>query len=159
MIFAKSCEGCSKWGFPLNDLLRFSFFSVTFWYESGAPCIGACQLKCCSSVIQIKTCEGCWKWRSPLKHFLKVFFGVFLVVTEIGMSCFVAGDARLDLNLQNWIRASRGELEPKVCISCFMAEVWVSNNERLRLSWRDRWFRIRLFPGRPHSRMCDQYTT
>ena len=40
------------------------------------------------------------------------FFGVFLFVTKIGMSCIFAADTRLDLNLQGWIRASRGEFEP-----------------------------------------------
>ena len=40
------------------------------------------------------------------------FLRSVLFVTKIGMSCIVAADTRLDLNLQGWIRASRGEFEP-----------------------------------------------
>ena len=50
--------------------------------------------------------------RSPAAALFESLLVELLFVTKIRMSCIIAGDTRLDLNLQGWIRASRGEIEP-----------------------------------------------
>ena len=59
-----------------------------------------------------KNVRGVLKVNLIAEALLGFFWGVFLFLTKIGMSCIVAADTRLDLKLQGWIRASRGELEP-----------------------------------------------